>query len=399
LDGLTVASTAPADGNPHYSAVRAIEGKSTGKWYFEFQVLQVTNILPFGDTMIAGLAGFRYDNVRGIGGQNFSVPTTDVITGTAVDARGRWKGDGLGSAYATAIGQNFAAGMTVGIAVDVDARLVWARANLGPWNNNGSADPASGTGGQPLDPVGTLSDGYLGPVVWPAGSVGWPGDAIKFCFGATDFVGSPPTGFTGWTETYATQGSLLYDAGTTNGYAGIIRVGSFVPAARMSLQSINYGLASTVGIASPVIYDSDGPGGAPGTLIASGPAVAAKDAPGGQYAFAGSHILYPNFVYYVGIVSDDDWGGLNGTLSALAYSSAAGVVPGSPPATFPSPSFSLPGAAFEVIAALPTPPPPGIRPDYQLPTGQPVQLICVPPCEVTLDCNTWAGRIFNGRRR
>lgn len=79
-------------------------------------------------------------------------------------------------------------GQVVGIAFDIDAELVWFRTEAGNWNNSGTADPTTGTGGIAF---GTLMGGVTFPGVGVQTS---PSDQVTANFGPT-FAHTPPTGY------------------------------------------------------------------------------------------------------------------------------------------------------------------------------------------------------------
>jgi hypothetical protein len=83
-----------------------------------------------------------------------------------------------------------ASGNVIGIATDLDNREIWFRvAPSGNWNNSGTADPATNTGGITI-PAGTMvpfCTFNASPITFAAN------------FGASSFTGAVPSGFTsGW---------------------------------------------------------------------------------------------------------------------------------------------------------------------------------------------------------
>lgn len=92
-------------------------------------------------------------------------------------------------------------GDVIGVAVDFNNSLVWMRVNTGPWNNNGSADPATGVGGF------TYSGFDISGDIYPAYQVYWsqsfspnpnpaaPSTATGTFF-APSFAHTPPSGYT-----------------------------------------------------------------------------------------------------------------------------------------------------------------------------------------------------------
>ena len=85
-------------------------------------------------------------------------------------------------------------GNILGVAVDLDAKLIWYRvAPSGNWNGSGTANPATGTGGHNIAALSLPLYPYMGF----AGSA--VGQVITANFGASTFSGLVPSGFTsGW---------------------------------------------------------------------------------------------------------------------------------------------------------------------------------------------------------
>jgi hypothetical protein len=82
-----------------------------------------------------------------------------------------------------------------GIAADLDNRKFWFRnaSTAGIWNNSGTANPATNTGGLTI-PAGTMV-----PFCTFGGTLGGAGGIFTANFGASAFVGAVPAGFTpGW---------------------------------------------------------------------------------------------------------------------------------------------------------------------------------------------------------
>lgn len=77
-----------------------------------------------------------------------------------------------------------------GIAIDATAKLAWFRKNVGLWNNSGSADPATGTGGVDIS-VLTFP---LFAGIFVDNEVNTPA-TITVNFGATAYAFTPPAGF------------------------------------------------------------------------------------------------------------------------------------------------------------------------------------------------------------
>ncbi|RUX93794.1 MULTISPECIES: hypothetical protein [unclassified Mesorhizobium] len=83
-------------------------------------------------------------------------------------------------------------GNIVPIAIDRGANLFWCRKGAGNWNNNGSADPATGVGGIAL-PTGMTSGSFFAGL-----SLSGAGDQGTVNLGASAFNQTPPSGFSAW---------------------------------------------------------------------------------------------------------------------------------------------------------------------------------------------------------
>jgi len=88
--------------------------------------------------------------------------------------------------------QSYASGNTVGMAVDIGAGLIWWETNGGNWNNSGTANPATGTGGITISVTGALFAG-VGGGFWSGTHTQWTAD-----FGATAYANAAPAGFGNW---------------------------------------------------------------------------------------------------------------------------------------------------------------------------------------------------------
>lgn len=162
-----------AAGGPVVSqgAVRAISGYSSGKYYWE----ETVDIWASGNTGV-GIA---------LSSANLStVPTNPVgaailYQGGTIYVNGSYSGVSMGARTA---------GQIIGIAIDVSAKLIWFRvAPSGNWNNSGTANPATGTGG--------ISFSALVGAVYPLAAFNLVGDQITANFGGSAFSGTMPSGF------------------------------------------------------------------------------------------------------------------------------------------------------------------------------------------------------------
>lgn len=153
--------------------VRAVKGNNSGKFYWEA-------------TLANG--GSSADDV-GLGLATADLTSTAPVGTTAVSLNSIFVN---GSSISTFPGMSN--GVIVGIAVDLTVKLIWYRnAAAGIWNNNGSANPATGVGGINIASVAT---GLLFPL-FQVGAAS--GHAATANFGATAFNGAVPSGYTaGW---------------------------------------------------------------------------------------------------------------------------------------------------------------------------------------------------------
>lgn len=159
------------------SGARSLALKTTGKYYYEV----VGNSAPgAGDAVALGSAAATYVQLTGnTAGQYVVVyQSTGVIFVSTTNS-----------------GKNIAsllAGMVAGIAVDLDARLLWVRSNNGNWNGDPAANPATGVGGITV----TAAISFAPMVGYGATAAG---HAMTANFGASAFSGAVPAGFTpGW---------------------------------------------------------------------------------------------------------------------------------------------------------------------------------------------------------
>lgn len=156
--------------------VRSIANHSTGKYYLEFTCGTISN------------AGF------GIG--NSSYPVNSTFFGQTAEGMGvgygltAWQGPVTG----TTTVDTLVTGHTYAMAVDLGARLAWMKdlTTAGNWNANGTADPATGVNGASMGP--NIAAGNIYVIAGPDNT----GDSITVNFGATAYVGTPPSGYGNW---------------------------------------------------------------------------------------------------------------------------------------------------------------------------------------------------------
>jgi len=173
-NGNLTATHADTFGN---AGPRSASVKTMGKYYFE----AVYGAIP--------------DNGDGIGiMQNASAFSDPIALGTNSSLA-----FGTGLIYSNDINQvgggigAFTTGSKLAAAIDFDNARCWFRRDGGIWNNSGTANPATNTGGFILKTPGV---GYVPFIGFTANGVG---HQATFNFGSTAFVYLVPAGFTsGW---------------------------------------------------------------------------------------------------------------------------------------------------------------------------------------------------------
>lgn len=153
--------------------VRATQGQNIGLYYFETTAAGTNSALGLalstyalnGGPVGAGFAGIQYSGQAWINGSQVGSPLSGVTVGSVI-----------------------------GIAVDLNAKLIWFRkAPSGNWNNNGAADPIAAVGGLSIAAI----NGTLVPYFYSGSNT----DVSTANFGATAYSGVKPTGYANWPAT------------------------------------------------------------------------------------------------------------------------------------------------------------------------------------------------------
>lgn len=186
--------------NGTWKGVRATTSQTTGKLYLEVTQGYIANS---GQITGFGNASFNTANYVGSDGNSFGYQSTN---GATLGITGGWQGT-------TKMGE------VIQIAIDLDAKLVWARTDRSTnWNNSGTANPATGTGGRSYTTTGALF-----PAVSLLGSNATNMNWAVLNTGAFTFTGSIPSGFSAWdtgapagTGIGGTFGPTTWNASTKN---------------------------------------------------------------------------------------------------------------------------------------------------------------------------------------
>jgi hypothetical protein len=176
-----------------FNNARSVASHSIGKFYFEVTLTtsafggDAVGIANASEVLNGSAAGSSSNSV----GWEFPANSTGNVTIN-------------GTAIGTAAGNAGEAGDIVGIAVDLTAGLIWFKfqfvVNVGintNWNNSGTANPATGVGGFPLNGVTPLNAGPYFAFVSLAQST----DQYTANFGATAYAATgtgAPSGFGNW---------------------------------------------------------------------------------------------------------------------------------------------------------------------------------------------------------
>jgi hypothetical protein len=161
-----------------YGNVRSVASASSGKKYWE---LSADVIASPGNTIVEGIANATAQLTGG-----------GAYLGNDTNSIG-WAGDGVVyiSAGALANIQGWAQGDTLCFAADFDNSTIWFRTNGGNWNNSGTANPATNTGG--ISIAGMAAGPYF--AAWSGTTTN---DQHTANFGATSYAQAKPSGFSNW---------------------------------------------------------------------------------------------------------------------------------------------------------------------------------------------------------
>jgi len=175
-------------GGGTYNGARSTMQKNSGKWYFEItKHLQVTPYDVIGILTVAGTyTNMVNDWTNSLSDRAFYNPNYDALIGPS----GSSPGINLGGTTAPSDP------VTIGIAVDLDNDQIWFRyCPSGNWNNSGTANPATNTGGVNISALNTTT---VSPAIGFNGSAS-SGEIFTGNFGASTFSSAVPSGFNaGW---------------------------------------------------------------------------------------------------------------------------------------------------------------------------------------------------------
>lgn len=177
LSGGNLTATMGSGGSNGYEIVRSTTSHSTGKFYFEITLAAITTQAQFG---------YGFANATELLNGNFLGKTLNSI-GALADGRVF-----LNNVNTTSVTPASSTNV-VSIAIDFGGQLIWWRVNNSSWNNNGSANPATGAGGVSFS---TMNAGPYFAAVTASTSTASQAGTINF--GGTAYAESVPSGFGNW---------------------------------------------------------------------------------------------------------------------------------------------------------------------------------------------------------
>jgi len=170
LSNLNLTATSSAASN----GVRAVDRQIAGKFYFETTLTTASTVYGIGLVNPAAVLSTMY---------------TTPLNAVVLYASGTiWVNNATSG---VTLGSMGAGGFVVCLAVDIGARLFWARVGAaGNWNANAGNNPATGVGGISLAAICSTAI-----PLYPAAFFGVAA-ACTANFGDTAFTGVVPSGFT-----------------------------------------------------------------------------------------------------------------------------------------------------------------------------------------------------------
>ena len=163
--------------------IRATVSKTTGKYFCKFTIVSSAS-----STGAIGICNASTDLKSGGPPGNQNAPAHGCCftdSGYIIYDNGTFGGFTYGPIYTSTVGD------VISMAVDLTAKRIWFRKNALDWNNNVSADPATGTGGY------DISNAIQGDAFFPAASVYTETPGLGAL--SVDFSGTgAPSGFSAW---------------------------------------------------------------------------------------------------------------------------------------------------------------------------------------------------------
>lgn len=173
--------------------VRTTTAQRAGRYYAEFKTINVPTG-GFGPGFAS--SGFSFTDPNGIGGTATSLGV--AVTGGQVFVNNAI----IGTAAFSAV-----AGTVYCMAVDFANNTFWWRVGAGIWNNSGTANPDTNTGGFTMTGL-TAGLNFFG--CFCTGTT--TSDSCQWNGGGSAFANTPPTKFAPWDYVFIGQGFSLLPA-------------------------------------------------------------------------------------------------------------------------------------------------------------------------------------------
>jgi len=269
--GLTATGASTSLSSGTQGVAQPFEGKTAGKWCVE--ILCVTPGSGADDSVgLVNAAGATFGTQGGFIGATGGTEYQGQL-GIGYRQDGDLNNNRLyliGQHPIQNFGVTWGAGDYLYIAVDLDNGQVWFRKNGGAWQGlTNTGNPATNTGGIPFS--GTTFAYPPQARVFPAAGMGNGGQYV-FNLGASAFANSVPAGFTaGWTNTALRNFGSFLGNGLGAIYrapaAGQVLLSPYVSGITGNITRLRSAGSSPLTQALGVVYDSDGGGGAPFTML------------------------------------------------------------------------------------------------------------------------------------
>jgi hypothetical protein len=192
------------------NGVRSVSSVTSGKYYFE------GTMTTWGDSQTA--IGIANSTAALASVASTTSNASILLRSGAIWVNGSNSGSSLGARTT---------GDVICIALDLISGLIWFRVGAaGNWNGSGTASPATGAGGISISAI--VSTGIF--ALYAGNSTA--ADAVTANFGATSFVGTPPSGYLAGFGTTAT-GTTVQSTSTvlsTSGWSWLWRTDTVDPA-------------------------------------------------------------------------------------------------------------------------------------------------------------------------
>ena len=172
---LTNGNLTATNGIGANAGVMGTSGQASGKYYWEVTLADTPSV----NTRVGAAQNYKTATYGGAAYINANATTVDYNINSVT----------LASPAVT-----LGAGSVLCFALDFDNKMIWFRVGTGNWNNSGTADPATNTGGYSL--AALLTGAAQGISLLPFLMLSGSNHAATANFGDTAFSSAVPSGFT-----------------------------------------------------------------------------------------------------------------------------------------------------------------------------------------------------------